>query len=81
MIVLCGQEQLAARIERFPEIKSRMYPSALSALSREETEDLIRYRWQVASVKQGQSPTLRQERPGRDLRIRQRTAARGMQGL
>ena len=30
MIVLCGQEELAARIERFPEIKSRMYPSALS---------------------------------------------------
>ncbi|MBW7886491.1 MAG: hypothetical protein H3C34_28465, partial [Caldilineaceae bacterium] len=50
MVVLCGQEELAARIERFPEIKSRMYPSALSALSREETEELVRYRWQVASV-------------------------------
>lgn len=51
MIVLCGQEELASRIERFPEIKSRMYPSALSSLGREESEDLIRYRWQVASGK------------------------------
>ena len=50
MIILCGQEELAARIERFPEIKSRMYPSALSALSREETEELVGYRWQVASI-------------------------------
>jgi general secretion pathway protein A len=52
MIILCGQEELAARIERFPEIKSRMYPSALSSLSREETEELIAYRWQVASIRQ-----------------------------
>ena len=51
MIVLCGQEELAARIERFPEIKSRMYPSSLSSLSREESEALVRYRWQVASIK------------------------------
>lgn len=50
MIILCGQEELATRIERFPEIKSRMYPSALSSLSREESEELIRYRWQVASI-------------------------------
>ena len=35
----------------FPRSKAVLYPSALSALSREETEDLIRYRWQVASVK------------------------------
>lgn len=50
MIILCGQQELATRIERFPEIKSRMYPSALSALSRDETEELIKYRWQVASA-------------------------------
>ena len=50
MIILCGQEELAGRIERFPEIKSRMYPSALSPLSREESEELVRYRWQVASI-------------------------------
>jgi general secretion pathway protein A len=50
MIILCGQQELATRIERFPEIKSRMYPSALSALSRDETEELIKYRWQTASA-------------------------------
>ena len=51
MVILCGQEELATKIDRFPEIKSRMFPTALSALSREETEKLIRYRWQVASSK------------------------------
>ncbi len=50
MVILCGQEELAGRIGRFPEIKSRMYPSALSPLSREETEELVRFRWQVASI-------------------------------
>src|SRR3990172_7431591 len=50
MVILCGQAELAARIERYPEIKSRMYPSALSALTREEVEEVIRYRWVVASA-------------------------------
>ena len=67
MIILCGQEELATRIERFPEIKSRMYPSALSSLSREETEELIQYRWQVASIDDGQSPPLPEGRPRRHL--------------
>ncbi len=49
MVILCGQEELASRIERYPEIKSRMFPSALTSLSREEVEDLVKYRWKVAS--------------------------------
>ena len=53
MIVLCGQEEMASRIDQYPEIKSRMYPSALSSLLREEVEELIRYRWKVASRNNG----------------------------
>lgn len=53
MIILCGQEELASRIDQYPEIKSRMYPSALSSLLREEVEELIRYRWKVASRNSG----------------------------
>lgn len=49
MIILCGQEELAARINKFKEIKSRMYPAALSSLTRQESEELIRFRWKVAS--------------------------------
>jgi general secretion pathway protein A len=50
-MVLFGQTELANSIERFPEIKSRMYPAALAALNRQDMEDMIRFRWQVAGGK------------------------------
>jgi general secretion pathway protein A len=50
-IVLFGQSQLGYKIERFPELKSRMFPSALAALSRDETEAMIQFRWTVAGGK------------------------------
>lgn len=56
MVILCGQEELAARIEHYPEIKSRMYPSALSALTREEVEEVIRFRWKVAGAGKNSLP-------------------------
>jgi general secretion pathway protein A len=50
-MVLFGQTELSQRIERFPELKSRMYPSAISAFSRQDTEQLIAFRWFVAGGK------------------------------
>lgn len=47
-IVLFGQLQLVQKIDRFPEMKSRMYPASLSAFNRKDTEELIRFRWYVA---------------------------------
>src|SRR5579885_669453 len=47
-LVLFGQNQLADKIERFPELKSRMYPAALTALNRKDTESMIGFRWMVA---------------------------------
>lgn len=47
-IVLFGQNELARKIEKFPELKSRMYPASLSALNRSDTEELIKFRWYVA---------------------------------
>ncbi len=47
-LVLFGQSQLADRIERFPELKSRMYPAALTALTRDDTAAMMSYRWLVA---------------------------------
>lgn len=47
-LVLFGQSELANRIERFPELKSRMYPAALAALNRKDMEDMIKFRWMVA---------------------------------
>jgi general secretion pathway protein A len=50
-MLLFGQTQLTTKIERFPELKSRMYPAALSAFDRADTEALIQFRWQVAGGK------------------------------
>ncbi len=50
-LVLFGQTELAHRIERFPELKSRMYPAALAALDRKVTEEMIAFRWMVAGGK------------------------------
>jgi general secretion pathway protein A len=47
-IVLFGQIQLVQKIDRFPEMKSRMYPASLSAFDRKDTEELIKFRWYVA---------------------------------
>lgn len=47
-LVLFGQTQLADAIERFPELKSRMYPSAPATLTRQDTASMIEFRWFVA---------------------------------
>jgi general secretion pathway protein A len=51
-IVLVGQEELAARIVRYQELASRMFPIAISAMSPEELEEMIRFRWMVAGGKE-----------------------------
>jgi general secretion pathway protein A len=50
-IVLVGQEELASRIVRYQELASRMFPIAISAMSPEELEQMIRFRWMVAGGK------------------------------
>ena len=50
-IVLFGQLELAGHIEAFAELKSRMFPSALAALSRQQTEEMVGWRFQVAGGK------------------------------
>ncbi len=49
-IVLFGQNELASRIDGIPELKSRMFPSALAALDAHDTEDMIAYRMTVAGA-------------------------------
>jgi general secretion pathway protein A len=56
-MVLIGQNELAANIERQPHIKSRVARFArLSNLSLEDTKDLIRFRWAVASGAKSSDP-------------------------
>jgi general secretion pathway protein A len=47
-IVLFGQNELAANLESKKELKSRMYRSALASLTRNDMENMIQFRFQVA---------------------------------
>jgi general secretion pathway protein A len=52
-VILVGQEELAAKILRYPELASRMFPIAMNAMSAEELKKMIQFRWMVAG---GKSP-------------------------
>jgi general secretion pathway protein A len=47
-IVLFGQNELATNLESKKELKSRMYRSALASLNRNDMENMIQFRFQVA---------------------------------
>jgi general secretion pathway protein A len=52
-IILFGQNELAVKIDRIPELKDRVTMfAALSSLRREETDALIDFRWRVAGGEQ-----------------------------
>jgi general secretion pathway protein A len=51
-VILVGQEELAARILRYPELASRMFPIAINAMSAPELEAMIAFRWMVAGGKE-----------------------------
>lgn len=50
-IVLFGQNELATNLEQKKELKSRMYRSALSSLTRNDMEKMIEFRYQMAGGK------------------------------
>lgn len=50
-VVLFGQNELASKIDALPELKSRMFPSALAALNADETREVIAFRMTVAGAK------------------------------
>ncbi|GAA5154442.1 hypothetical protein GCM10023321_26260 [Pseudonocardia eucalypti] len=51
-IVLAGQEELAGKILRYRELASRMFPIAINAMSSDDLEEMLRFRWLVAGGKQ-----------------------------
>jgi general secretion pathway protein A len=51
-IVLAGQEELAAKILRYPELASRMFPIAINAMSADELRAMLEFRWMVAGGKE-----------------------------
>lgn len=53
-IVLVGQDQLRARVTRYHELASRMFPIAMNAHSPTELRNMVEFRWTVAGG--GESP-------------------------
>lgn len=52
-IILLGQTELARKLDSRPELKSRVTIfGALTSLSRDDTESMVRFRWQIASGQQ-----------------------------
>jgi general secretion pathway protein A len=47
-IILFGQNELATKIDEFPELKSRMFPAALAALNVEDAGEMIAWRFRTA---------------------------------
>lgn len=50
-IVLAGQEELTAKVLRYRELASRMFPLAINALSILELKEMLAFRWMVAGGK------------------------------
>ena len=50
-VLLVGQDELAAKIIRYKELASRMFPVAINALSEAEMKQMLQFRWTVAGGK------------------------------
>ena len=53
VLILAGQEELATKIRKRPELRSRMQAVSLSSLTVNDAKELIRWRWQIASQDKG----------------------------
>ena len=55
-IVLTGQEELAEKVKRYQELRSRMIPIAINSMSPADLQDMLRFRWSVASGNTSEAP-------------------------
>src|SRR4051812_46156463 len=55
-IVLTGQEELSDKIKRYKELKSHMIPIAINSMSPMDLQDMLRFRWSVASASSSEVP-------------------------
>ena len=53
---LTGQEELADKVKRYRELRSRMIPIAINSMSPADLKDMLRFRWSVASGTTSQAP-------------------------
>jgi general secretion pathway protein A len=55
-IVLTGQEELSGKVKKYKELASRMIPIAINPMSPVDLEDMLRFRWSVASGNKSDIP-------------------------
>ncbi len=55
-IVLTGQEELSDKVKRYKELASRMIPIAINPMSPVDLEDMLRFRWSIASGNKSELP-------------------------
>jgi general secretion pathway protein A len=55
-IVLTGQDELSTKVKRYRELASRMIPIAINPMSPIDLEDMLRFRWSVASGSKSEIP-------------------------
>ncbi len=55
-IVLAGQEELAEKVKRYKELASRMIPIAINPMSPLDLEDMLKFRWSIASGNKSELP-------------------------
>ncbi len=55
-VVLTGQEELSDKVKRYKELKSRMIPIAINHMSPIDLQDMLRFRWSMASGNKSEAP-------------------------
>ncbi len=55
-IVLTGQEELSDKVKRYKELASRMIPIAINPMSPVDLEDMLKFRWSIASGNKSELP-------------------------
>src|SRR5947207_6096882 len=55
-VVLTGQEELSDKVKRYRELASRMIPIAINPMSPIDLEDMLKFRWSIASGNKSELP-------------------------
>ena len=55
-IVLTGQEELADKVKRYQELRSRMIPIAINSMSPADLQAMLRFRWRIAAGTPAEAP-------------------------
>ena len=55
-VVLTGQEELRVKVKRYKELASRMIPIAINPMSPLDLEDMLKFRWSIATGNKSELP-------------------------